>query len=221
MADITDERLREIATSDPLVLAICAQMGEPSWADVRVIAAELLAARAEVAAVEAAISDRGVSERDCGLPPPERVNNLISDLKQCRCDLAQTEMEHEQLRAQLRADDERAWETLGKPEGTYSTTNVQRLCAEVERLRAELRRMSEWHDQIADTVPCDVAGPHYGIVEWHLKVLAERDAARADMREAMELLRAHGHPPTWLNLREAAEWNTRYGKLLKKHKETP
>ena len=48
MADITAERLREIVTSDPLALAICAQMGEPSWADVRAIAAELLAARAEI-----------------------------------------------------------------------------------------------------------------------------------------------------------------------------
>lgn len=46
MADRTnEERLREIASSDPLALAICAQMGEPSWADVRAIAAELLAAR--------------------------------------------------------------------------------------------------------------------------------------------------------------------------------
>jgi hypothetical protein len=48
----------------------------------------------------------------------------------------------------------------------------------------------------------------------------ELQAARADLREAMELLRAHGHPPTWLSLGEAADWNTRYGKLLKKHKET-
>jgi membrane-bound lytic murein transglycosylase B len=45
---ISDERLREIASSDPLALAICAQMGEPSWSDVRAIAAELLAARADM-----------------------------------------------------------------------------------------------------------------------------------------------------------------------------
>ncbi|MFN9443781.1 MAG: hypothetical protein ACK58T_22245 [Phycisphaerae bacterium] len=49
---------------------------------------------------------------------------------------------------------------------------------------------------------------------------AEVERLRADMREAVELLGAHGHPPTWLNLGEAADWNTRYGKLLKKHKET-
>ena len=48
MAEITEERLREIASSDPLVLAICATLGEPSWANVRAIAAELLAARAEL-----------------------------------------------------------------------------------------------------------------------------------------------------------------------------
>lgn len=51
-------------------------------------------------------------------------------------------------------------------------------------------------------------------------MLAEIDTLRADLREAMELLRAHGHPPTWLSLGEAADWNTRYGKLLKKHEET-
>jgi hypothetical protein len=49
---------------------------------------------------------------------------------------------------------------------------------------------------------------------------SEVQRLRADMREAMELLRAHGHPPNWLNLGEAANWNTRYGRLLKKHKET-
>jgi hypothetical protein len=51
-------------------------------------------------------------------------------------------------------------------------------------------------------------------------MLAEIDTLRADLREAMELLRAHWHPPTWLSLGEAADWNTRYGKLLKKHEET-
>jgi alpha-D-ribose 1-methylphosphonate 5-triphosphate synthase subunit PhnI len=45
---ISEERLREIASSDPLTLAICAQISEPSWADVRAIAAELLAARADL-----------------------------------------------------------------------------------------------------------------------------------------------------------------------------
>lgn len=101
------------------------------------------------------------------------------------------------MRAQLQADDQRAWEALGRPGGTHDTTNVQRLCAEVERLRlqlehvhstsigrpsqelydatvaelqkyienreaevkqlrAELRRMSEWHDEIADTLRAEV-----------------------------------------------------------------
>ena len=48
MAEITEERLREFASSNLLTLAICATLGEPSWADVRAIAAELLAARAEL-----------------------------------------------------------------------------------------------------------------------------------------------------------------------------
>jgi hypothetical protein len=48
VTDLTDERLRDFAASDPLVLAICATMGDPSWAEVRQNAAELLAARAEL-----------------------------------------------------------------------------------------------------------------------------------------------------------------------------
>ena len=60
MTDMTDERLRDFAASDPLVLAICATMGDPSWADVRQNAAELLVARAELRrlrAIEAAARD--------------------------------------------------------------------------------------------------------------------------------------------------------------------
>lgn len=62
--------------------------------------------------------------------------------------------------------------------------------------------------------------------------LAACDALRADLREAMELLQAHGEPPNWLRQawlrREPGDdttafhaWNRRYGKLLAKHKETP
>ena len=53
----------------------------------------------------------------------------------------------------------------------------------------------------------------------------ERDAARADLREAMELLRAHGQAPGWLlsvgKFEAVKDWNRRYGELLAKHKETP
>ncbi len=45
MTDLTDERLREIAAGKPIPLAVCAATGDPSWAEVRKIAAELLAAR--------------------------------------------------------------------------------------------------------------------------------------------------------------------------------
>lgn len=57
--------------------------------------------------------------------------------------------ERDAARAQLQADDQRAWETLGKPEGTHDTTNVHRLCAEVERLRAELmtKELVHEHDE--------------------------------------------------------------------------
>jgi hypothetical protein len=49
---------------------------------------------------------------------------------------------------------------------------------------------------------------------------AEVERLRADLREAMELLRAHGQPPDWIGLGDA-DWNRRYGALLAKHKETP
>ena len=57
MTDLTDERLREIAAGKPIPLAVCAATGDPSWAEVRQNAAELLAARAELRrmrAIEAA-----------------------------------------------------------------------------------------------------------------------------------------------------------------------
>lgn len=57
-------------------------------------------------------------------------------------------------------------------------------------------------------------------------LLDELDAARADMREAMELLRAHGEPPDWMQRKPGHHswqwhhWHRRYGGLLARHKET-
>jgi hypothetical protein len=133
VADPIDDRLREIANSDPLLLAICAQMGEPSWADVRAIAAELLAARAEVAEAKRL---EGV-----------RLAQIAS------------------LQEIIRNDT------------TPAGVEVARFRAEVERLRA-------------------------------------------DLREAMTLLRAHGQPKDWITRGDAADWHRRYGELLAKHKET-
>jgi len=48
---------------------------------------------------------------------------------------------------------------------------------------------------------------------------AEVERLRADLREAMGLLRAHGQPRDWITRGDAADWNCRYGKLLAKHKE--
>lgn len=123
-------------------------------------------------------------------------------------------------RAQLHADDHRAWEALGRPEGTYDTTNVQRLCAEVERLRSRVG----WLDHL-DT-------PEGRAMHATEAVRVENEQLRADLREALELLRAHGEPPNWLRQawlrREPGDdttafhtWSRRYGKLLAKHKETP
>ncbi len=65
MTDLTDERLRDIAAGRPLPLAICAAMGEPSWADVRQNASELLAARAEIKRLRALI-DAALAAKEGG-----------------------------------------------------------------------------------------------------------------------------------------------------------
>jgi ElaB/YqjD/DUF883 family membrane-anchored ribosome-binding protein len=69
VTNLTDERLREIAAGKPIPLAVCAATGDPSWADVRQNAAELLAARTELRrlrAIEAAAMDiaQVTEERD-------------------------------------------------------------------------------------------------------------------------------------------------------------
>lgn len=98
--------------------------------------------------------------------------------------------------------------------------------AEVQAARAEVERLRG----IIDDIEVESGHCHFLDDEEHepphlpdhvRAIVQERDAARANLREAMELLRAHGQPPDWLKLGEAADWNTRYGKLLDKHKETP
>lgn len=59
----------------------------------------------------------------------------------------------------------------------------------IAALNGEVRRMTEWFDAIADTIPGDAAGPHYGVVEWHRKVLADRDNAREQVRNMLAKLR--------------------------------
>ena len=141
--------------------------------------------------------------------------------------------ERDAARALLQADDQRAWEALGKPEGTHDTTNVQRLCAEVERLRG-----------IIDDVESESGHCHFLNDEEHepphlpdhvRAIVQERDAARADLREAMELLRASRKDRPSIAMVEAlrarrgdrdfsAESNARWARtdaLLEKHKKTP
>jgi hypothetical protein len=59
------------------------------------------------------------------------------------------------------------------------------------------------------------------VVKRAREMVAELEALRADLREAMELLRAYGQPHYWVGLPEAIGWNASYRKLLEKHKETP
>ena len=55
-------------------------------------------------------------------PAHKFINKLVDEIKQ--------------LKEQLIHDDNRAWEALGKPEGTYDTTNVERLCKQTEANKA-------------------------------------------------------------------------------------
>lgn len=89
------------------------------------------------------------------------------------------------LRAEIRRLDgviddieERAWKALGEPEGTHDTTNVQRLCAEVARLRDMLALLC---------AAVDYSAPRYGVDEdW-----ADLDTLRLRMDEAKALLAKH------------------------------
>lgn len=65
-------------------------------------------------------------------PARKIINELVDEIKQ--------------LEEQLMQDDNRAWEALGKPEGTYDTTNVERLCNQIESLKNELDLAHKMHD---------------------------------------------------------------------------
>ena len=52
-------------------------------------------------------------------------------------------------------------------------------------------------------------------------VRVESEQLRADLREAMTLLLAHGQPPDWIGPGRNADWTRRYGELLARHKEKP
>lgn len=41
------------------------------------------------------------------------------------------------------------------------------------------------------------------------------DKLQTELAEAMELLRAHGQPPAWLDSKDKESWNRRYGELLR------
>lgn len=96
---------------------------------------------------------------------------------------------------------------------------IAKLAAELDAARAEVERLRN-HINSAETAFC----VELGAFRLSLKqVDAVVDALRADLHEAMELLRAHGQAPSWLLSAEKFEavkdWNRRYGELLAKHKE--
>lgn len=92
---------------------------------IRRLAAEICRLWAEVAEIDDVIGGRGVPERDCTLPLPERVDNIIVELKNWRHSSATEAMENEKLRAEnerllavrdqlhnwrvMEQDDGRAW----------------------------------------------------------------------------------------------------------------
>ena len=63
--------------------------------------AEVEKLRSELAAVDYAIADRGVPDRDCTLSLPERVDNIIVDLKSWRHYYGEEVVVSEKLRAEL------------------------------------------------------------------------------------------------------------------------
>lgn len=107
---------------------------------------------------------------------------------------------------------------LDTPEGRamHATEAVK---VENEELRAEVERLRN-HISSSETASC----VELGALRLSLKqVDADVDALRADLREAMELLRAHGQAPSWMSwvgkFGAEKDWDRRYGELLAKYKE--
>lgn len=84
----------------------------------------------ELAAIDTAISDRGVAEKDCTLPLAERISNIISELKEWRHKCSVAEAENERLLALTSEFNE---VSIGLDE---STASLKRVLADNERLRA-------------------------------------------------------------------------------------
>ena len=191
MADPTDERLREIS------------QGATIYGHERnAIAAELLAARNKIRADEEHLPTIGRLTQDLHETEQEllaaraRIAKLEQEppmalvdfgvgvnWKGLHEDMQRLRAERDALRTQLHADDQRAWEALGKPEGTHETTNVQRLCAEVERLRDMLARLCIAVERA--TIGFGVYEEWYEIHDYDLLALRER------MIEARALLAKH------------------------------
>lgn len=120
----------------------------------------------------------------------KRAREMLDELDALRAHVAERNAavrERDAARAQLHADDQRAWEALGKPHGTYETTNVQRLCAEVERLRDMLARLC---------IAVEHSAPGYGVYEdWGDICDGDLLALRERMIEAKALLAKHKETP--------------------------
>lgn len=87
--------MRDIATLTADELRNLAIDFEHNWTDRARAICELHRRAAEYDKVDAAIADRGVPERDCRLPLPERVDNLIVELKNWRHECAVLSMREE------------------------------------------------------------------------------------------------------------------------------
>ena len=135
--------------------------------------AKLADAKAELAAVDAAIADRGVPERDCSLPLPERVSNIISELKNWRHEAGTAQAEVERLTGII--DD---------------TTNTEATNADtVADLRAKLADAERERDDLRE----QVGDKGFSLLQ------QERDEAVADMLSVAQqvgiVYEAEGHAP--------------------------
>ena len=172
----------------------------------RSLLARAVKAEGVLRAIDEVIADRGVPERDCTLPLPQRVDNLIVELKNWRhsygeaallAEKAETEIRH--LRAKL-AESEAEVERLrgrdAEPFDWDAAPNVQEWIDEnlPEREPRAGSKMVELH---ADEVVAD-RGEARRVAGWLKDIMAENASLRAEAdRMALAVMCGDGGLEVW------------------------
>ncbi len=177
-----------------------------AFALMRSLLARAVKAEGVLRAIDEVIADRGVPERDCTLPLPQRVDNLIVELKNWRhsygeaallAEKAETEIRH--LRAKL-AESEAEVERLrgrdAEPFDWDAAPNVQEWIDEnlPEREPRAGSKMVELH---ADEVVAD-RGEARRVAGWLKDIMAENASLRAEAdRMALAVMCGDGGLEVW------------------------